>query len=166
MLQRYLWKIEATNRHTPDTLAECLYGPCKRVQALNKWVDAIEILIYQDHVLLAMALVGHDQWWINRRTPKIIAAILTQARLSIKLAEHIGFETPPNLKSARYMTANGKRVFSPEPDSPRVTKPGRRGPCIACKEPVHWLDRNGYRRYPSILRGEAGDGSDVYNPGY
>lgn len=140
-----------------DQLRDALIGPLGRVQNLNRWVQAAELILYDDHVLVAMAMAGHDRWWVRKRAPKLIAAVVTQAKVGLNLVRHVDLDTPPNLKTARFVSTDGKRVYVPEdgdPGPPKEDLPQWR-PCILCKQPKRWSGPPGWRAGADAYRGRG-----------
>lgn len=157
MIHRYVWRVELPTSWNVDQLKDALYKPLQRVQGMNRWVQAAELILYDDHVLVAMAMAGHDRWWVRKRAPKLIAAVITQAQVDLELVSHQDVETPLNLKSARFLTSDGKRVFVPEDGDPgpplEELKQWR--PCVKCKEPKHFTGAMGWHSGQGAYRGRG-----------
>lgn len=113
------------------------FVPAAKDMMVNKWIVGMDIDIYEDHLLFTMRMRGHDLWWIKRRSPKIVIALLIRAELEVSDAELVEIKNVVNLKSARFWTVGynkGKRVFMPidgsDPPPPRQWK------CKNCPPPA------------------------------
>lgn len=157
MIHRYAWRVELPTGWDVDRLKDALFDPLKRVQQLNRWVQAAELALYDDHVMVAMAMSGHDRWWVHKRAPKLIAAVITQAQVDLDLVSHQDVDTPMSLKSARFVSSDGKRVFVPEDGDPGPPQEELKQwrPCVLCKQPKHWTGAMGWRTGSDTYRGRG-----------
>lgn len=157
MIHRYVWRVGIPPGWDVDQLRDALVGPLGRVQGMNRYVRDAELVLFNDHVLVAMAMIGHDRWWVRKRAPKLIAAVITQAGIELNLVRHQDMDMPMNLKRARFMSSDGKRVFVPEDGDPGPPQEelAQWRPCILCKEPKHWTRGSGWRTGPEAYRGRG-----------
>jgi hypothetical protein len=152
--QKYTWRIDTPPGWDVDAMHRELLDPLTRMQNLNRWVQLAELDLYDDHVLLKLTMTGHDRWWIRKRAPALIAGLATQSGIGTHMVQHVGIETPPTLKNARFTDEQGKRVFKPEDGSDPGPQLSVRS-CRACRDPDHFHWRRGWKTGDQVQWGRG-----------
>ena len=146
-IREFVYRIDPPGKRTVDQVKDALV-PAAQSMLANKWLAGVELELHEDHVLMFVTMTGHDRWWIKKRAPYIVVAILTQAELEASDARIVEVRSLPNLKKARYWTEGyrqGKRVTEP-PDG-TDPKPVRQRKCKSCKPPDFLIEtRSGWQQ--------------------
>lgn len=135
-IREFVYTITPPRGRTVDSVKDDLV-PAAESMLANQYLDGVQIELHEDHLLMFLTMHGHDRWWIRKRAPYIVVAILTRADLQASDARIVEVNSLPSLKNARFWTeghGKGSRVHQPVDGSDTV--PPRRDGCKNCKQTV------------------------------
>jgi hypothetical protein len=140
-IREFVYKITPPARETVDSVRDRLV-PAAESMLVNQWIAGVELELYEDHLLLFLTMVGHDRWWIKRRAPYLVVAILTRAGLHARDARIMEVRSLASLKNARFWTeghSRGQRVHKPADGTETPSR--RTGGCKGCKQPFQLVEK-------------------------
>lgn len=143
-IREFVYRIDPPKGQTVDDVRFRLV-PAASSMLVNKWLAGVELELYDDHLLMFVTLVGHDRWWLRRRAPYIVVAILTRADLHARDARIVEVRQLTSLRNARFWTeghSKGQRIHAPADGTDTPPRPD--GKCKGCKQTTMINKRSGW----------------------
>lgn len=149
-IQEYVYRVTPPYGRTVDEVLDALVPAAKSMVA-NQWIVAVQIDVEETFLDFIITMKGHDRWWIRRRAPYLVVAILTRAELEAKDVNLEEVRGVRSLRQARFWTEGhnkGTRIFLPPDgsDPPLRKKPK----CRRCdKQEAEFHSHTGWHQtYP------------------
>lgn len=111
----YSWHIPSPPNGAERKLYDAMVTESEKARTYDKRVTECSVqLLEGEGVVVTLEIQGHDQWWIKKRAPSIISALLSRAKVPQRVVALVAVERPEDERRTRLRASDGRHNRIPE----------------------------------------------------